>query len=352
MTFCRGAAFAVIATIAWCASAGRPAVAQDVASFYTGKRIQLAIGFDAGGGYDVYARLVARHMGRHIPGNPTIVPQNMAGAGSRLAANWLYAIAPKDGTAMGMIGQGLALDQALQEPGVRFDARRFNWIGNPIIDNLSTVVASKSGVKSLDDMKTREVFCGDVGAGPTSTFPEILNRLIGTRNKIVAGYPGVNAIYLAMERGEVACIGGTTWSSMKSTRKQKMLDKELIVLLQWGVSKDPEISQYAGYDVPLILDIGKTDLDREALNFIAASATMGRPIAAPPDVPADRVQALRHAFDVTMTDPEFVAEATKAAMDIKPLAGEPLQALAISVVQTPPAGVARAKELIGKAGVK
>jgi hypothetical protein len=276
----------------------------------------------------------------------------MAGAGSRLAANWLAAVAPKDGTALGMIGQGLPLDQALQEPGVRFDAATLNWIGNPIVDNLVTVVSAASGVTSLDGMKATEVFCGDVGAGPTSTFPLILNRLIGTRNKLVAGYPGTTAIYLAMERGEVGCIGGTTWSSIKTTGGQKMRDRQLLVLLQWGATADPEISSLMGRDVPLILDVAQTDLDREALKLIATSATLGRPIAAPPGVPAERVQALRRAFDATMTDPEFMADANKAAMDIKPLAGEPLQDLAIGVVRTPPAGLQRAKDLIGKTGTK
>src|SRR4051812_13469763 len=157
-------------------------VAKDLATFFAGKRIQLVIGWEVGGGYDIYARLLARHISKHIPGHPAVVPQNMPGAGSRLAANWLSNIAPKDGTAMATIGQGTPLDQAMNDPSVRYDAAKLNWIGNPIIDNLVTAVTQRAGVETLDDLKRKGgLFCGDVGAGPTSTFPEILNQLMGTR---------------------------------------------------------------------------------------------------------------------------------------------------------------------------
>jgi tripartite-type tricarboxylate transporter receptor subunit TctC len=339
----------VIAVALQLAAAGTTAAAEDLAAFYAGKRIQMVIGWEVGGGYDVYARLLGRHIGKHIPGNPAVVPQNMPGAGSRLAANWLYNIAPKDGTAIATIGQGTRLDQAMSEPSVRYDAAKLNWIGNPIIDNLVTAVTQRSGVETLDDLKhTGGLFCGDVGAGPTSTFPEILNQLLGTRNKISQGFPGVNSVHLAMERGEVDCIGGTTWSSMKATRGQKLRNRELALLVQWGTMKDPEISDYMQREIPLILDIAQTELDRKALNFIVASATIGRPFAAPPGLTDERVQALRRAFDATMKDAEFLAEAAKANMDIKPLAGETLQKLATDVAQAPAAGLDRAKELIGR----
>jgi tripartite-type tricarboxylate transporter receptor subunit TctC len=328
-----------------------PVEADDLAAFYGGKRIQMVIGWEVGGGYDIYARLLARHLGRHIPGQPSIVPQNMPGAGSRVAANWLYNIAPKDGTAIATIGQGTPLDQAMGEPSVRYDAAKLSWIGNPIMDNLVTAVTQRSGVESLDDLKTKGgLFCGDVGAGPTSTFPEILNQLIGTRNKIIPGFPGVNSVHLAMERGEVDCIGGTTWSSLKATRGAKLRSREVGILIQWGTLKDPEISDYMRRDIPLILDIASNALDRQALNYIVASATIGRPFAAPPGMPQERVQALRRAFDATMTDPEFLAEARKASMDIKPLAGEALQSLASEVAQAPAQGLTRAKQLIGRTG--
>ncbi len=348
MTNRRGWAVTSIAVLALgCTSL--PAVADD--EFFAGKRIQMVIGWEVGGGYDIYARLLARHIGKHIPGNPTIVPQNMPGAGSRLAANWLYNIAPKDGTAIATIGQGTPLDQAMNEPSVRYDAGKLNWIGNPIMDNLVTAVTQRSGVETLDDLKAKGgLFCGDVGAGPTSTFPEILNQLLGTKNKIIPGFPGVNSVHLAMERGEVDCIGGTTWSSMKATRGQKLRSRELGILLQWGTLKDPEISEYMRREIPLILDIAQNDLDRRALSFIVASATIGRPFAAPPTVPYDRVRALRQAFDATMKDAEFLAEAAKASMDVKPMSGEALQQLATEVAQAPAEGLTRARELIGRGG--
>lgn len=330
-----------------------PAHAQDAATFFAGKRIQIIIGFDAGGGYDVYARLLARHLGRHIPGNPTFLPQNMPGAGSRTAANYLYNVAAKDGTVIGTIGQGTPLDQAMKEPGVQFDAAKFNWLGNPIVDNLLTVTSKASGVTTLEQLKTKGgIACGDVGAGPTSTFPAILNRMLGMQNKIIPGYPGVNAVYLAMERGEVDCIGGTTWSSLKSTRGQKLLNRELNLLLQWGTSKDPDISKYAQSEVPLILDIAPTDLDRRALVYIATSATLGRPFAAPPGVPADRVDVLRSAFMKTMEDAEFRAEAARGNIDINPISGLEVQKLATDVVSAPEAELKRAKELIATADAK
>jgi tripartite-type tricarboxylate transporter receptor subunit TctC len=332
---------------------GEPATAQAVTDAFAGKRIQMVIGWDVGGGYDIYARLLARHFGKHIPGNPVIVPQNMPGAGSRLAANWLYNVAPKDGTAIATIGQGTPLDQAMSEPGVRYDAAKLNWIGNPIIDNLVTAVTQRSGVATLGDLKKKGgLYCGDVGAGPTSTFPEIINQLLGTRIKIIPGFPGVNAVHLAMDRGEVDCVGGTTWSSMKATRAQKMQNHELTILLQWGTMKDPEISTYMKREIPLILELAKNDLDYKALSFITSSATLGRPFAAPPGVPDDRLRMLRRAFDETMKDPEFLTEAGKASMDIKPLAGEALQELATEVAQAPPERLERSKELIGKAGPK
>lgn len=342
----RGAVIAMAGVALSCAS-GAPAAAQDRAAFYAGKRVQIIIGFDAGGGYDVYARLLARHLGKHIPGNPSFISQNMPGAGSRTAANYLYNIAAKDGTVIGTIGQGTPLDQALKVPGVQFDVAKFNWLGNPIVDNLLTVTAKVSGVTTLAELKAKGgVACGDVGAGPTSTFPAILNRLMGIQNKIIPGYPGVNAVYLAMERGEVECIGGTTWSSLKSTRGQKLRDRDLNLLVQWGTAKDPSISAYAQTDVPLILDIATNEIDRRALVYIGTSATLGRPFAAPPGVPGDRVELLRSAFTKTMEDAEFRAEAAKGNLDINAISGAEVQKLASAVVAAPEVELARAKELI------
>jgi tripartite-type tricarboxylate transporter receptor subunit TctC len=337
------AGFALVA-----ASGSASAADDDVAAFFRNKTIEMVIGSGVGGGYDLYARLVARYIGKHIPGNPLVVPQNMPGAGSRIAANWLYNVAPKDGTAIGTIDQSSPLDQAMGEPGIQFDATQFNWLGNPIIDNLITIVSRAAGVKSLADLKAKGgLFCGDVGAGPTNTFPQIINRLLKTDNKIVTGYPGVNAIYLAMDSGEVNCIGGTTWSSMKATRGAQLRDHDYNIILQWGTQKDPDLSAYTGEDIPLSIELAQTDLDKKAVTFISASTTIGRPITAPPGVPKERVETLRHAFVETMKDPDFLAEAAKARMVIKPLAGDDLQALATELAHSPPDVVKRAEELTG-----
>jgi tripartite-type tricarboxylate transporter receptor subunit TctC len=323
------------------------------ASFFAGKNIQLVTGFDVGGGYDLYARTVARHWSRHIPGNPTFVPQNMPGAGSRTAANWLFNVAPKDGTAIGTIVQSSAVDQALAEPGIRFDAAAFNWLGNPIVDNLVTLSWSASGLATLEDVKSKGgLFCGSTGGGPTTVFPRVVNQLLGMQIKVVAGYPGQSAVNIAMERGEVNCIGGTTWSSVKATMRPLLDQRKVNMLVQWGATKDTEISAYANRDVPLIQEFGQNDLDRRVLVFIGSGAAFGRPLLAPPGVPAERVKILRQAFDRAMKDPEFLAEAAKLNMDIKPLGGEDLQRIATDVVQSPPEGLTRAKELIGSTATR
>jgi tripartite-type tricarboxylate transporter receptor subunit TctC len=324
--------------------------AAEDAPFFAGKSIQLVIGFDVGGGYDLYARTVARHWSRHIPGNPSFVPQNMPGAGTRVAGNWLYNAAPKDGTAIGTLVQSTPVDQALGEPGIRFDSALFNWLGNPIVDNLVTLSWRASGIETLEDVKSKGgLFCGSTGGGPTTVFPRVINQLLGTQIKVIAGYRGQSAVNIAMERGEVNCIGGTTWSSVKATMRPMLDGRRINLLVQWGTSADPEISDYAKRKVPLIQDLGQTDLDRRVLTFIGSGAAFGRPLLAPPGVPKDRVAILRQAFDRTMADPAFLAEAKKLNMEIKPIGGAELQKIAVDIVEAPPEGLARAKELIGAA---
>jgi hypothetical protein len=247
--------------------------------------------------------------------------------------------------------QSAAIDQALQEPGIRFDAAKFNWIGNLTVDNLVTIAWSTANLATLDDVKAKGgLFCGGTGGGPTMTYPQIINRLLGTRIKVVAGYPGVSTINLAMERGEVNCVGGTTWSSIKSTMRQVLEERKIEVLVQWGTAKDPEISAYAGRDVPLAQELGGNALDRRVLGFISSGAAMGRPLLAPPGVPLERVEVLRRAFDDTMADQAFLADAARSAMEIKPLKGEALQQIAADAAQVPPDALVRARELISADG--
>jgi tripartite-type tricarboxylate transporter receptor subunit TctC len=324
--------------------------AQDPANFYRGRTMQLVVAFGSGGGYDLYARLLARFITRHIPGTPTIVVQNMPGAGGRVAANWLYTVAPRDGSVFGTIDQSAALDQAMKMPGVQFDAANFNWIGNPIVDNLVTIVAADTGLRTLDDLKkAKPLFCGDVGGGPTTTFPQTINRLLKAEHKIVAGYQSVAAIHLAMERGEVNCIGGTTWSSLKVQRGQQLKEGKILPLLQWGLEADEDISKAAGRPVPLSQELAESEADRNAVRFISSTAAIGRPFVAPPNVPADRIEVLREAFDRMIKDPEFIAAAAQAQMAIHPLSGRELQKLVAETARAPEDIVRRAMTLVGGA---
>ncbi len=331
-----------------------PANADEVADFYRGKNITLVIGYAAGGGYDVYARLAGRHMTRHIPGNPTFVPQNMPGAGSRAAANWLYNVAPKDGTAMATVGQNTPMDQTLREKGIQFDAAKFNWIGNMILDNNVTYVRADTGIATIEDLKAKGgIICGGTGAtSPSILNPQLINNLVGTQIKIIAGYSGGSDVNLAFERGEVNCRGSNSWASIKATRQDRMAARSFNILVQFGPAKNPEISQYQGREVPLISDLATTDADRRALNLIVSGIGMGRPLVVPPDVPAARVAALRAAFDATMTDPQFLAEAEKLKMDINPLSGLEVQKIATETVQTPPEDVKRALALLERRNVE
>lgn len=339
-------ALSVLAICGQCLGSNDVAAADAARPFYQGKNLEIVVGYAPGGGYDAYARLVGRTIVKHIPGNPILVVQNMPGAGSRVAANWLYNVAPRDGTVIATVVQSTPVDQVLQEPGVKFDASRFNWIGNPIVDNLVSISWRASGLRTLDDVKAKGgLICGSSGAGPTVMFPTIMNKLLGTQVRIVSGYPGVNAVMLAMQRGEVNCNGGQAWSSMKATMSQMMRNKQLDVLVQWGTQPDPEISAYAGREVPLITAYAKSDLDRSALRLITSTPALSRPLVAPPGLPKERIAMLRRAFDETMKDSGFRAEAAKAGMDIKPMAGEAIQTLVETVVHSPPEEIKRASEL-------
>jgi tripartite-type tricarboxylate transporter receptor subunit TctC len=315
--------------------------------FYQGKTLQIVVGFDAGGGYDAYARLIGRTLSKHIPGNPTIVVQNRPGAGSRVAANWLYNVAPKDGTVIGSVVQSTPVDQVFQQPGISYDAAQFNWIGNPIVDNLVTITSRQSGLASLEVIGSKGgLICGSSGAGPTVSFANAIGKMLSTNVRVVAGYPGVSAVMLAMQRDEVNCNAGQAWSSMKATMAQLMREGQLNVVVQWGTESDPDIASVVGYDVPMITRYARSDVDRRALQLLASTSPLSRPLVAPPGLPAERVAILREAFDQTMRDPAFLAEAQRSGMDIKPISGRAIQTLVDRVVGSPAQDIAAAMQLV------
>ena len=337
----RGAAAAVLA-IAAMVLAAPIASAQSPADFYKGRNVDLYIGYSVGGAYDLYARVIARHLGKHIPGNPTIVPKNMEGAGSLRLANWIYNVGPKDGTALATIGRGTAFDPLLGSKGAQFRADRFTWIGSAN-NEVSICAAWKgSGVTRFEDVLTKELIVGGTGqAADTDQFPRILNGVLGAKFKIVSGYPGGNDVTLAMERGEVKGRCGWSWSSVVATHKRWIDDKSITVLAQLSLNKHPDLP-----DVPLIMDFAKGEDQQQMFKLIFARQVMGRPYLAPPGVPADRADALRKAFMDTMRDPEFLAEAEKSQLEITPVAGAEVEKLVNDLYQTPKALADKAAEFI------
>src|SRR3954467_10155829 len=330
----RSSSFArVVAATLIALSATIAASAQAPANFYKGKNVDLMIGYSVGGGYDVYARLIAKHLGKHIPGNPTVTPKNMEGAGSLRLANWLYNVAPKDGTVMGTIGRGTGFDPLLGHKAAQFDGNKFNWIGSAN-DEVSVCVSwNKPGnVTTFDELYQKQLTVGGTGAAAdTDQFPRILNNVLGTKMKIVTGYPGGNDVNLALERGEVDGRCGWSWSSVESTRANWGKEKKINILVQLALQKHPDLP-----DVPLITEQAKNEEQKQILTLIFARQALGRPYLAPPGIPFDRVDVLRKAFMDTMKDPEFLAEADKAQLEITPVSGDALQKLVADVYKTPP----------------
>jgi len=333
----------VLALCALILAACSPDGAQAPADFYRGKTIQVLIGMSPGGAYDVYARMLARHMGKHIPGNPRLVPSNMEGAGSLTLTNYLYNVAPKDGTVIGTINRGAPFEPLIGEPELaRFDPALFTWIGS-IANEVSICAAwDRAGVDNFEQLFTRELTVGGTGSGAdTNQFPKVMNGVLGTKLKIVSGYPGGNNIDLAMERGEVDGRCGWSWSSIVSTRKAWLESGSIKVLVQLALQKHPDLP-----NVPLIMDYAKTDEQRAMLRLIFSRAALGCPFLAPPGMPADRAAILRKAFDDTMKDPEFLADAAQALLEVAPVGGEELQALIADIYRTPKDVVEKTRAIV------
>jgi len=311
----------------WSAAASSQTSVED---FYRGRKLDMVIGYSPGGTYDLYARLVARHLGDHIPGKPLIIARNMPGAGSRTAVTWLANIAPKDGTVLATADQSLALQQAVGDKRIQFDTTKLFYIGNPNIENNTTAAWHTSGIKTIDDAKRREVTVGATGGSTSSQYPKAMNALIGTKFKIILGYPGGNDINLALERGEVEVRGSNSWASWKATRPHWLAEKKINILVQIGLKKASDLP-----DVPLLMDLGANPEDRQLLRLLSASTEIGRPIFTTPGTPPERIEALRKAFDAMLRDPEFVEDAKKGNFDIDPVSGETMQKLIAEMVATP-----------------
>jgi tripartite-type tricarboxylate transporter receptor subunit TctC len=320
MTIRKTAAIAAIAVMA----SGAAFAQQD-------KQYSMYVGYSAGGGYDVYGRMVARHMGKHLPGKPNVIVNNMPGAGSMRLANWLYNVAPKDGTVMGTVARGIAFDSLFGMPGASFDSTKFNWIGSANNEVSVCVAWHTSGVTKFEETLKKELVVGGTGgSADTDQFPRVFNAVLGSKFKIVAGYPGGNDINLAMERGEVQGRCGWSWSSVKSTQAKWLEEKKISVLVQLSLSKHEDMP-----NVPLIMDLAKTPEQTGIFNLVFARQVMGRPFLAPPGVPAAQVAVLRKAFMDTMKDKEFLAEADKAQLEVTAVSGEDVQKVVTDAYSTP-----------------
>jgi tripartite-type tricarboxylate transporter receptor subunit TctC len=319
-----------------------PAHAQTPAEFYKGKQVSLYIGFSPGGTYDLYGRVVARHIGKHIPGNPTVVPRNMEGAGSIRLTNFMATQAPKDGTALATIGRGGAFGPLFGMKGAQFDAEKLFWVGSAN-DEVSLCASwHLSAVKTFDDVRQRELVIAATGPGDESqTVPKLLNAVLGAKFKVIGGYPGSNEMTISIERGETQGRCAFSWASMKSVHRQWLDEKKINILVQLSYQKHPELP-----DVPLAGDLAKTEEEKQMVNLLAARQVMGRPFFSTPDLPTDRAAALRKAFLDTLADPEFLAEAEKLKLEITPVSGERVQGIVRDIYATPRNVVEKAAEFV------
>jgi tripartite-type tricarboxylate transporter receptor subunit TctC len=314
---------------------------QSVEAFYKGATINLYVGFAPGGSYDFYARLFARHMGRHIPGNPLIVLQSMPGAGSLRAANYLYNVAPKDGTALAVVTQTVMLEESFQTPGVQYKATEFTYVGRmtAVLETMISWHGAKA--QNIQDVRKYETVAGGTGStSPTEGYPRLLNAFAGTKFKIVSGYTGTTDIMLAMERGEVDALENS-WNTVIRTKKDWVDTGKINVLIQASLERSKELP-----NVPTLVEMGNTPQDQAALAFYVSSAAVSRSMIATPGIPPERVKALREAFMATTHDPQFLAEVAQSQSEFSPATGEYLQDLARKVAATPPDVVQRTTEAL------
>jgi hypothetical protein len=322
---------------------GPAAVADEAADFYHGRTITVIVGFGAGGGYDLYARLLAHYLGNHIAGQPNVVVQNMEGAGSVRAANYVYSVAPKDGTVIAAVNQNMPMYQMLGGAGAQFNAADINWLGSMASSNGTLYTWYQSGIRTLEDAKARDVLLG--GAGTTSDsyiYPTLLNGLLGTRFKVINGYAGTKEIHLALERGEVMGRGGNTWASLMSSNQDWVDQKKINILVQIGFKSEPEITQ-----VPLLIDLVRSPPEKQIVTVVTLPTALGYTHWLAPEVPAGRMKLLREAYDTTLQDKAFLAEAGQHAMMIRPQTGAEIEALIKQAAAVPKPVLERTAQLLG-----
>ncbi len=328
---------------AWFALSCGGAVAQDPAAFFKGRTLRIVVGFGPGGGYDLYARLVAKYLGAHLPGAPNIVVENMEGVGSVRAANYVYEAAPRDGSVIAAVNQNAPMYQLLGGMGARFRAEQASFIGSLAHSNEVLFTWHTSGVVTLADAKAREVVLGAVAVTSDSyIYPTVLNALLGTRFRAVNGYAGGQALNLAVERGEVMGRGGESWASLSSSRPDWLEERKINILVQVGPQREPDLG-----DVPLLTELIANEADRHLAYVISLPTRLGYSYWLPPGVPADRVATLRAAFAATAADPALLAEAAARHIIIRPQAGGDIEALVKQAAATPPEVIAKAVKLLG-----
>jgi tripartite-type tricarboxylate transporter receptor subunit TctC len=314
--------------------------------FYRGRNLTIVVGYSVGGGYDAYARVVARHLGKHVPGHPTIVVQNMPGAGSLRSANYLYNAAPKDGSTIAIFSRGMAMEPLIGSSQTHFDARQFAWLGSGTNEVSICATWHTSKVKSWNDMLTIPFTVGGEGSGSDpDIFATVVRNAFGVKLRLVSGYPGSAEVALAIERGELDGRCGWSYSSVKLQRPDWIRDKQLNILVQLALQKTPELP-----DVPIITDFAKTERQQQILKLVFSRQTMARPFAAPPKIPEDRKQALRKAFDDTMADPDFLAEAKQRGLEVNPVSGAEIDKLLAELYQSPADVVAEVRATIAEGG--
>jgi tripartite-type tricarboxylate transporter receptor subunit TctC len=320
------------------------ACAAGVEDFYKGRNVTLVIGYSVGGGYDAYARLLGRYFGKHIPGNPSIVPEQMTGAGSLRSANFIYSVAAKDGTVFGTFSRSMGISPLVDK--AEFDSRKFTWLGSVTDDNTICVTWNTSPIKTWDDFLAKPSKFGGEGAGSDPDIWTLLYKnVFGAKAQLVSGYPGTNDVVLAMERGEIDGLCGISWSTIKSRHTEWLTSHSVNIIVQAALKKEPEIAS-----VPLATELTKTPEQLRIIKLLLVSQAMARPFAAPPDIPADRKAALIGAFDATMKDADFLAEAQKLNFDVRPVTAKTIDALLAEVYQTPKDVIARATKAISSEG--